>query len=135
MVNTFVIRIHCPIAAAGGGAAGRCFGLGEKNREVGKWKTCFWFSTFPPAAEAVGMWESCCFRKISKELWKGWESCSWISTLSMAPSFPQLVFMDFDLPASVGLGPDAAAGHCFRPVRQFRRSCSARANEFHPAPP
>ena len=25
---------------------------------MGKWETCFWFSTFPRVAGAVGMWES-----------------------------------------------------------------------------
>jgi hypothetical protein len=31
--------------------------LREKTT-VGKWETCFWFSTFPRLAGAVGMWES-----------------------------------------------------------------------------
>jgi hypothetical protein len=33
------------------------FGL-EQKQQVGKWETCFWFSTFPRRAGAVGMWES-----------------------------------------------------------------------------
>ncbi len=30
----------------------------NKKQQVGKWETCFWFSTFPRRAGAVGMWES-----------------------------------------------------------------------------
>jgi hypothetical protein len=29
-----------------------------RKQQVGKWETCFWFSTFPRRAGAVGMWES-----------------------------------------------------------------------------
>lgn len=29
-----------------------------REQQVGKWETCFWFSTFPRRAGAVGMWES-----------------------------------------------------------------------------
>jgi hypothetical protein len=39
------------------------------------------------------MWESRRLCEISKELWKEGESCFWISTLSIAPPFPQLSFI------------------------------------------
>ena len=29
-----------------------------RKQQVGKWETCFWFSTFPRRAGAVEMWES-----------------------------------------------------------------------------
>ena len=32
--------------------------LRERRQQVGKLETCFWFSTFPRVAGAVGMWES-----------------------------------------------------------------------------
>ncbi len=36
------------------------------------------------------MWESRCFREISKTLWERWKSCCWISTVSTPSAFPQL---------------------------------------------
>src|SRR4051812_34091677 len=60
---------------------------------VGKWKTCFWFSTFPSAlvVGAVGMWESRLpLARFPRGSWKEWEACLWLSTLSTAPAFPQL---------------------------------------------
>jgi hypothetical protein len=63
----------------------------EKSR-VGKWETCFWFSTFPPRSRRscgnVGI--SPALGEIPKELWKEGKACFWLSTLSIAPSFPQL---------------------------------------------
>src|SRR4051812_26198254 len=59
---------------------------------VGKWKTCFWFSTFPSAlvVGAVGMWESRLpLARFPRGSWKEWEACFWLSMLSTAPSFPQ----------------------------------------------
>ncbi len=57
---------------------------------VGKWETCFWFSTFPwTRSRAVGMWESRAFCEISKGRWKAWETRSWFSTLSTGPAFPR----------------------------------------------
>jgi hypothetical protein len=60
---------------------------------VGKWKTCFWFSTFPSAliVEAVGMWESRPpLARFPRGSWKEGKACLWLSTLSTAPAFPQL---------------------------------------------
>ena len=60
---------------------------------MGKWKTCFWFSTFPSAliVEAVGMWESRPpLARFPRGSWKEGEACLWLSTLSTAPAFPQL---------------------------------------------
>src|SRR5215469_13609474 len=60
---------------------------------VGKWETCFWFSTFPSAlvAGAVEMWESrLLLARFPGGSWKEWEACLWLSTLSTAPAFPQL---------------------------------------------
>ena len=72
-----------------------CFGLKEGIGAVGKWETCFWFSTFPSAfvVGAVGnVGISPAFGEISKGLWKEGKACFWLSTLSMAPAFPQLSF-------------------------------------------
>src|SRR5712691_2859632 len=33
-------------------------GFERQKQQVGKWETCFRFSTFPRGAGAVGMWES-----------------------------------------------------------------------------
>src|SRR3954452_22651359 len=55
---------------------------------VGKWETCFWFSTFPSAfvAGAVGMWESRRpLARFPRGSWKEWEACLWLSTLSTVP--------------------------------------------------
>ena len=41
-------------------------------------------------AGAVGMWESRGLGEIPKELWEEGEACFWLSTLSIAPPFPQL---------------------------------------------
>jgi len=60
---------------------------------VGKWKTCFWFSTFPSAfvVGAVEMWESRrLWARFPRGSWKEGEACLWLSTLSTAPAFPQL---------------------------------------------
>ena len=60
---------------------------------MGKWKTCFGFSTFPSAliVEAVGMWESRPpLARFPRGSWKEGEACLWLSTLSTAPSFPRL---------------------------------------------
>ena len=60
---------------------------------VGKWETCFWFSTFPSAlvAGAVEMWESgLLLARFPRGSWKEWEACFWLSTLSTTPAFPQL---------------------------------------------
>lgn len=77
---------------------------------LGKWETCFWFSTFPDRfARAVGMWKS--RRRLARfprGSWKEWEACFWLSTLSTAPAFPQL------------------------PPASFFRSCRLT---FSPAPP
>jgi hypothetical protein len=57
----------------------------------GKWKTCFWFCTFPSAfvAGAVGMWESRLpLARFPRGSWKEGEACFWLSTLSTAPAFP-----------------------------------------------
>jgi hypothetical protein len=60
---------------------------------MGKWETCFWFSTFPARlAAAVGMWESRVVCEISKERWEEGEACFWLSTPSTAPPFPQPFF-------------------------------------------
>ena len=70
------------------------FRSGEKGFvAVGKWETCFWFSTFPSACFRwscgnVGI--SPALGEISKGLWKEGEACLWLSTLSIAPPFPQL---------------------------------------------
>jgi len=45
---------------------------------VGKWETCFWFSTLSSAlvAGAVGMWESrLLLARFPRGSWKGWEAC------------------------------------------------------------
>ena len=60
---------------------------------VGKWETCFWFSTFPSACFRwscgnVGI--SPVLGEIPKGLWKEGEACFWLSTLSTAPAFPRL---------------------------------------------
>ena len=72
------------------------FGLGMREQEswsraaVGKWETCFWFSTFPgPRSRVVGMWKSRAVCEISKGRWKEWESRLCFSTLSTDPAFPQ----------------------------------------------
>src|SRR5215472_512047 len=60
---------------------------------VGKWETCFWFSTFPSAlvAGAGEMWGSrLLLARFPRGSWKEWEACRWLSTLSTAPAFPQL---------------------------------------------
>ena len=60
---------------------------------MGKWETCFWFSTFPSAlvVGAVEMWESrLLLARFPRGSWKEWEACFWLSTLSTAPAFPQL---------------------------------------------
>ena len=43
-----------------------------------------------PVAGVVEMWETRVLGEFSKELWKGWKACFWLSTLSITPSFPQL---------------------------------------------
>ena len=66
---------------------------GRGIEAVGKWETCFWFSTFPSAfvAGAVEMWESRrLLARFPRGLWKGWEARLWLSMLSTAPAFPQL---------------------------------------------
>jgi hypothetical protein len=60
---------------------------------VGKWKTCFGFSTFPSAlvVGAVGMWETRPrLARFPRGSWKEGEACLWLSTLSTAPAFPRL---------------------------------------------
>jgi hypothetical protein len=49
----------------------------------------FFFNTGELAAAAVGKWESR-FGGISKERWGRWETAVRFSTVSTAPSFPQL---------------------------------------------
>src|SRR5579871_3805946 len=49
------------------------------KQRVGKWETCFWFSTFPRGVGAVGMWES---RSDFQGLWARWKTCFWFSTAS-----------------------------------------------------
>jgi hypothetical protein len=76
---------------------------------VGKWETCFWFSTFPSAlvAGAVGMWESCRFlARFPRGSWKEGKACLWLSTLSTAPPFPQLSSVPWAL-GSAGCGTSA----------------------------
>src|SRR5712692_2352211 len=51
---------------------------GIGTEAVGKWKTCFWFSTFPSAlvVEAVGMWESRQpLARFPRGSWKEGEAC------------------------------------------------------------
>ena len=59
---------------------------------MGKWESWFCFSTFPSRRSRscgnVGI--SPAFGEIPKELWKEGKACFWLSTLSIAPSFPQL---------------------------------------------
>ena len=43
----------------------------ESRRDEGKWKGCFWLSTFPRTAGAVGMWES---QRDFQERWEGWKT-------------------------------------------------------------
>jgi len=55
-------------------------------------KPGFGFPLFHPrAARAVGMWKSRTVGEISKGRWEEWKTCLWFSTLSTAPSFPQLL--------------------------------------------
>ena len=58
---------------------------------VGKWETCFWFSTFPGArSRAVGMWESRAFwRDFQGAVESVGKPGSWFSTLSTGPAFPR----------------------------------------------
>jgi hypothetical protein len=63
---------------------------------VGKWKTCFWFPTFPSAlvVGTVGMWESRrVVARIPRDSWKEGEACFCLSTLSTGPSFPQFSYV------------------------------------------
>ena len=57
---------------------------------MGKWETCFWFSTFPFRFAGAGvMWESRVVCEISKELGEEGKACLWLSTPSTAPPFPR----------------------------------------------
>ena len=49
------------------------------KQQVGKWETCFWFSTFPRPVAAVGMWES---RSDFQGLWARRKTCLWFSSAS-----------------------------------------------------
>ena len=54
---------------------------------MGKWETCFWFSTFPSAVVvgAVGMWKSRLpLVRFPRGSWKEGKACPWLSTLSTA---------------------------------------------------
>jgi len=44
------------------------------------------------------MWKSRVLGEISKGLWEGWKACFWLSTLSIAPSFPQLLLRSLAAP-------------------------------------
>ena len=76
---------------------------------VGKWETCFWFSTFPSAfvVDAVGMWES---RLLLARFPRAVER---VGSLRLAfhafhsPAFPQLSF--------AGLVSGRAAPHSLSP--------------------
>src|SRR6185369_14229820 len=61
----------------------------KREIAVGKWETCFWFSTFPRRSRRscgnVGI--SPAFGEISKGLWKEGEACFWLSTLSTTRHF------------------------------------------------
>src|SRR5438045_9756713 len=55
-----------------------CLVLKKGIGAVGKWETCFWFSTFPSAlvVGAVGMWESrLLLARFPRGAWKEWEAC------------------------------------------------------------
>jgi hypothetical protein len=54
----------------------------ERGQQVGKWETCFWFSTFPRVAEAVGMWES---RSDFQGLWQTTENLGLVFLVFHAP--------------------------------------------------
>jgi hypothetical protein len=84
------------VAAQGGGRSPpvALFWFREKGFvAVGKWETCFWFSTFPSACFPPELWKcgiSPVLGEIPKGLWKQGEACFWLSTVSIGPSFPQL---------------------------------------------
>jgi len=90
-------RFPDPDSSASRGALRRADGFARRNRSrgreagVGKWKTCFWFSTFPDRfAGAVGMWESRLpLARFPRGLWKERKARLWLSTLSTAPAFPR----------------------------------------------
>src|SRR5258707_1836985 len=58
------------------------FGFRERRQQVGKWETCFWFSTFPRVVEAVGMWES---RSDFQGLWETTENLGLVFLVFYAP--------------------------------------------------
>jgi hypothetical protein len=91
---SWVRRRGAPLRAGATARLLLCFGFENKGiGAVGKWKTCFWFSTFPSAlvAGAVGMWESrLLVARFPRGSWKEWEARLWLSTLSTVPAFPQL---------------------------------------------
>ena len=90
---TLVSERQAPSPARAKPAGGFCVFSWERGiGAVGKWKTCFWFSTFPSAlvAGAVEMWESRLpLARFPRGSWKEGEACFWLSTLSTAPAFPQ----------------------------------------------
>jgi hypothetical protein len=74
------------------GCVGRAHrGLSSRSG-LGKWETCFWFSTF--ADRFAELWEcgnlARLLARFPRGSWEVWEACFWLSTLSTAPPFPQL---------------------------------------------
>ena len=103
---------------------------------VGKWETCFWFSTFPwTRSRAVGMWESRAFCEISKGRWKAWKPALGFPRFPRARHFhrPPLAELRqgrrLALPKQLGLGrahPASAFGVADRqrPLFQFPQTQS-----------
>src|SRR6266567_3185833 len=64
---------------------------------VGKWETCFWFSTFP-SASSPELWKcgnlACSRRDFQGSVETG-GSLLWLSTVSIDPPFPQLSVLPF----------------------------------------
>src|ERR1700728_2034627 len=67
--------------------------IGLREQPVGKWETCFRFSTFPRRAGAVGMWES---RSDFRGLWETKGNLGLVFLVFHGPSFPR--------PSPVSLG-------------------------------
>jgi len=63
------------------------FGFGLEQ-QVGKWETCFWFSTFPRRVGTVGMWES---QRDFQGLWKEMENPPLVFLAFHNPSFPPVL--------------------------------------------
>src|SRR3982750_1403442 len=111
--------------AEGDSPPGSCVLVGKREiGAVGKWETCFWFSTFPSAlvVGAVGMWESrLLLARFPRGWWKGGEACL-------------LAFHAFH-----SAGISTALSQCFsdllrHPAQRRGRSPESRLYRWHPAP-